>query len=372
MRIFYRYLFKEILSIAVATVSVLTFLLVMVNAFRDLFDLLLHHEVPLWVLAKMVLLLIPFVLTFALPWGLLLAVLLVFGRMSQDRELLALKSSGIGLAPVVAPAIWLALIFSLLSFWINASVGPACRRAFKQIGYELITSNPMAFFTPEQSIEKFSGWRLYIGRRHGTQIEDVHLWQIDAATGIATSSLRADSGQVRLDLPGQRLVLVLQNVRQEQRDPKALEDVTRIRPGARASQLPLEISLKSLFEQKQSRRLDWMSLSDIQTAVLQPEQAPVDGIFAPYLTEMQKRVALALSCFTFVLVGIPLAIQTHRRETSVGVALSLAIVLGYYFVIVLAEAFKRKADVFPELIIWAPNLIFQTLGFFLLFRANRK
>ena len=55
---------------------------------------------------------------------------------------------------------------------------------------------------------------------------------------------------------------------------------------------------------------------------------PTGELATPYLTEFQARISFALACFTFVVVGMPLAIQTQRRETSIGVLLTLGIVHG--------------------------------------------
>lgn len=370
MRIIYTYLFKEIAAVAVATTAVLTFLLVLVNAFKDIFDLLLHDEVSLWVIVQLVGLLVPFALTFTLPWGLLLAVLLVFGRFSQEKELLTLKASGVGLLPIIAPAIWLGVIFSALSLFNNASLSPQCRRAFKHISLDVITNNPMAFFTPQTTIEKFPGMRIWVGSKHGTVLEDVHIWKLNDQM-IPINSLRAERANLKLDIPNERIVLTLFNARQEERSGTDVSDVTTVRPGARASELPLPISLTDVFSRDQKPRGDRLTLGELRLLIINPIQLAGNNPI-PFLLEFQKKIALSISCLTFVLVGIPLAIQTQRRETSVGVAMSLLIVLGYYFITVLAEVFKRNAGLYPEVIIWMPNLIFQTLGVFLIARANYR
>jgi lipopolysaccharide export system permease protein len=368
MRIIYTYLFKEIAIVAVATTAVLTFLLVLVNAFKDIFDLLLHDEVSLWVICQLVGLLIPFALTFTLPWGLLLAVLLVFGRFSQDKELLTLKASGIGLLPIIAPALWLGVIFSIISFVNNATIAPQCRKAFKEISIDLIRNNPMAFFTPQTTIEKFPGMRIWVGSKKGTTLEDVHIWRLNENM-VPINSIRADSARLDFDMPNERIVLALHNARQEERSGGDVSDVNTIHPGAHAQELPMTISLSDFFQRDQKPRSDRLTLGELRSFVTHPMQLRNENP-VPFLTELQKRIALSISCLTFVLVGVPLAIQTQRRETSVGVVMSLGIVLAYYFITVLAEVFKRNAGVYPEVIIWLPNFIFQTVGAFLIARAN--
>jgi lipopolysaccharide export system permease protein len=370
MRIIYTYLFKELTIVAVATTAVLTFLLVMVNAFKDIFDLLLHDEVSLWVIVQLISLLVPFVLTFTLPWGILLAVMLVFGRFSQDKELLTLKASGIGLLPIIAPAVYMGLIFSGLSFLNNAQLAPACRSAFKNITLDLIKNNPMAFFTPQTTIDKFPGMRIWIGSKHGTMLEDVHIWKLNNDM-VPINSLRAERASLRLELQNQQIILTLFNAHQEERTGPNPSDVTSIRPGAHATELPMPISLADFFSHDLRPRSDRLTLSELRHFISNPVELAGDNPI-PFLTEFQKRFALSFASLTFVLVGIPLAIQTQRRETSIGVVLSLVVSVSYWGLFTLAEIFKRNAGAYPDLIVWMPNAIFQVIGVVLLIRANYR
>ena len=372
MKVFYRYLYQEILVVSMVTTGVLTFFLLLANAFRDIFALLLNHEVSFFVIAKLVLLLIPFVLTFTLPWGLLLAVLLVFGRMSRDQELTSLKSSGIGLAPIIAPVLLLAFIYSGLTFWINASLGPESRQMFKEEFAELLRSDPLSFFTSGRVIDEFDGFRLFVGERQGAHLKDVDIWQIDSQFRVLRT-IRASEAEIVPDLANERIILNLTDARQDERSDADPDDTHKIESGTRAESLPIEIPLNPLFNRLQERKsVGVLTLGEIGRQVFDPVQIIRTPNMTPLLTELQKRIALSLSSFTFVLVAIPLAIQAQRRETSVGLALSLAIVTAYYLIIIVAEALKTRTHLMPEVIIWMPNILFETLGFILILRANRR
>jgi len=86
--------------------------------------------------------------------------------------------------------------------------------------------------------------------------------------------------------------------------------------------------------------------------------------------EANRRVSVAIACFSFILIGIPLGVKSHRRETSTGMVMSLAIVFTYYIFIVIAEALARYPGLHPNLILWLPLVGTQILGLFLIRRSS--
>jgi lipopolysaccharide export system permease protein len=363
----HNYIYRELLLLTAAIVCVLTFMFLAVDVFK-MINKILYTDLSLWLTVKFVLLLIPPTLTLTIPTSMLTAVLIVFGRMSSDRELLAIKASGVGLAPIVAPVIIIAAFCSLLNFWLVAKVQPKCYEDLSDMMHEIVTNNPQSLFTPQIVLDKIPGVRIYFEKKVNNELEHVFIWQLDDQNHLV-NTLRADRADVSLDMEHQVLLITLFNERGE-RYPD-VHDLTKVEPGVSALQGSLSISLSSFYE-KAHKQLSWMTLPEIEQVIEAMQGAPTGELATPYLTEFQARISFALACLTFVIVGMPLAIQTQRRETSIGILLTIGIVMVYWLLVTLGKALKTHTGLYPELITWTPNLIFQAVGFWLFYRANQK
>jgi len=78
--------------------------------------------------------------------------------------------------------------------------------------------------------------------------------------------------------------------------------------------------------------------------------------------ELHRRTAMAFSPLALVLVGIPLGIRAHRKSTGAGVALSLLLFFAFYVMTLLAQSFAKVPAAHPDVLIWAPILVFSVVG----------
>lgn len=374
MRTLTKYILRQLLVTLFFSVGVFTFVLLLGQMMRRIIEMIGRGQLGLQAVAYFVVLIMPSVLSFTLPLAMLTATLLVVGRMSADSEITAMRASGISLAGVVAPIIVAAGLVGAACLYINTDLAPLGRLHFRTLFVKLATEDPMAFLEERTYIRDFPGHVVYLGRKYTTSqgenvVEDVVIYTLDNNRNVI-ASLRAQRGYVTADPVARKLMIDLRQVRGDLRDPSDPTNVRKIRAGTTAQRYPMELDLSKVIRQTaDSRKLPDLTLAELIRLIRLLETQGIHPAAA--LMEVHWRVAGAMACVAFAMLGIPLGLKTHRRETSIGIALSLGLALVWYFVVVVANTLKHKAYLYPEAILWTPNLVFELLGLWLLWRISR-
>ena len=86
-------------------------------------------------------------------------------------------------------------------------------------------------------------------------------------------------------------------------------------------------------------------------------QESLPGELSTHKVELNKRFVFAMASLCFVLIGIPLGIRSQRKESTVGMAISLAVSLGYYVIVILMLSCEEIASIRPDILIWLPVVL---------------
>ena len=366
MKTLHLYLTRQVLATLVLTVMVFTLVLLLGNLLREILTLLVNRQATLGLVAHAILLLIPYVLVFALPMGMLTTSLLVFGRFSADQELTAVRANGISLLALVTPILLLSVGLSGLCAWFNLEIAPQCRMAYKA----LIDPQKLAsasFVIPEERFVDLPGCVVYVGKREGTNLFDVRYYQFE--NGEKVRDVRAPRGTLAQ-------AWVVQRVEKPAESELPLTPGTTTRATAydwRAGFLEeyaVDVLLTPPAKSREKPALSDMTFRQLQDEKQERDRQEIDT--TPVQVQMHRQMAFSFASIGFTLIGIPLGIRTHRRETNVSVAIAIILVLVYYSFIILGQTLETHPEIAPHLLLWAPNFLFQSVGAVLLWRANRS
>jgi LPS export ABC transporter permease LptF len=380
------YLTRQVIAALLMSVAVFTFVFLLGNILNDILALIVKRQAPFGVVLEAIGLLIPFVMVFALPMALLASTLLVFGRFSADQELTAARAGGVSLLSLTTPILLLSLLLCVVSAMVNLELAPRSRVAFKNLFFKFGTGISSVLLPEGQFIKEYKDHIIYVGKNENGRLENITL--VHQENGTNAAFFRAVHGEVHWDATNRQVVLELSDV-------KALIGKDGHILQVYFSKMPFLLGVESSSAGPQKPRISDMTFSQLRAELreveeslshsapvgkLTPEQLKerragldrqVKDLTSPLRVQLHRQVAFSFACFAFTLIGIPLGIRVHRRETNISFAIAIGLVLIYYGFLMVGNSLSARPEWSPHLIVWLPNFIFQAVGAVLLWRANR-
>ena len=366
MKTLHVYLLRQVAATLAVTVAVFTTLLLLGSVLKEVLELLTSQTATAGLALKAVALLIPFVLAFSLPMALLTATLLVFGRLSADQELTAVRAGGSSLVVWATPVIFLALLMSALCGWFNLEVAPRCRAAFTDLRDSIVRQVGSRLIAEERFVDIGNNLTLYAREVRGMKLHEVLVYGLtnrieNGSTNLVRNlDVWAADGEIETQPDGGE-TLVLHQLQgliftEGEWRTVAYEKYTEPLPRRSANRAETKVS----------------DMTFQQLLALRRERKDAGQALTPVEVQLHRQVSFSFACIGFTLVGIPLGIRAHRRETNAGVAIALLLVLVYYSFLIVAQALDSRPEWHPQFIVWVPNFLFQAVGGWLLWRANRR
>jgi lipopolysaccharide export LptBFGC system permease protein LptF len=357
MYIYQKYILRRLIIVFVASVVIVTGLLFVGNILKMIEKI--AFGIKAMSFFKMMLYMVPNLLSYALPMSILTACLLVFGKLSAENELIALRTSGISLMKIVLPVVLFALFIGCFSMVQLGVIKPAAYSARRNFSKQ-IKKNPTALFIPGQEV-KLAGYLLFIEKREGNILYNVMIKQASEQQEKALF-YKGEWGEIKVFPKRDTMRLELHNytgrlamgegTAEDKGDQIDFTFDLGLRSKPRLKTYKPEMSMKeliihrSLIENNEEQRLK-------------------------YTLQINKRITFSLACIAFAAIGIPLGISVHRGEKAIGFAVSLPLFLAYYVADSMIHELQKKPHLHPEILQWLPNIILIALGIWLFRRIYR-
>ena len=335
MRLLSKAIFREVLTSA--TLGSLLFVFVLfLRTIERLSALLVKTSAPPAVVAKLFLYALPATIPFALPLGVLVGILIGLSRMSADREITAMRASGISSVTVARPVLLFAslalLLTALASLWLTPLSLHLESMVARNFAAAQLTGNIESRIFDEQ----FPNTVLYVGnvRTVGKEIVwrqvfigDVtppdELKQQGKDRGDGPRIIVAEEAIPHADPVNNRIILDMKNVRSSERD-KDGKVITTAAPA----------QVEALQAQKQEDLQVNKTVQEMDTGPLyrrvyhRHDLSHEDYVDAAI--ELHQRFALPLACVLLALVGIPLGISSQKGGKSAAFVLTVLLAFLYY------------------------------------------
>jgi LPS export ABC transporter permease LptG/LPS export ABC transporter permease LptF len=364
VRIFTRYILKEVVSHGLIGASVFTFVIFMREVTRIL-ELVVRNSAPFPSVAELFFLTLPVALKVTIPMGVLVGILLGLSRMAADSEVTAMRASGVSVRTFLKIITMFGVAAWILALFNTVMIEPRSAAALARLQNKLASAQISFEVQPRVFYEGFKNHVLYV--EDVSSASGAALWKdvfdADISTPgapkitIAKEAIVSAAGPdaIRLHLikgethdtnaktPDQYTITTFEETDIAISVPPAVKPAQEAVPVA-------QLSTPELFRQKYNRDKD---------------------LARWYWIEFNRRLALPTACLVLVLIGIPLGLSAKKGGKGAGFVLTIVLVFIYYFLSIIGVSLARGGKVSPVLGVWMANLIFALIGTVLLWRTDK-
>jgi len=414
MKILERYILRENFKPFIASLVVVTFVMVL-DRLLDLLNVIIEKQLNVFTVVQIFGLSLPFMLALTIPMAVLMATIMSFGRLSTDNELVAFKSCGINIFNLMKPTVIAAILLSVFMLYFNDHILPDSNHLLKnkmiQMNYRRpATAIKSGVFNEAKDIT------IYVRERIDDELYGILIYNRKTSNFPAT--INAAHGTIELSDGGNSMKATLYNGQMQERDDKN-KDIYNIRTfkklvmnmpdlGYRMKNVESdyrgdrELNVEAMEEiiaghkgkiQKVSTEIDSIGtiisglenretlnpkenqqLSRLQNSrrIKTEKLGNYEKKIRIYEVEIHKKYALAFACLIFVLIGAPVGMMTKSNGVGMAFTVSSFVFMIYYGALTGGEELADKGIVAPWLSMWISNIILGLIGIYLTIISVRE
>ena len=328
-----RYVIREVIPPFLLSLVIFTFLLEIPPVMKDL-EMLVAKGVSWQVAGRIMLTLIPQALGLTIPMALLTGLLIGLGRLSADRETVALLACGVSPYRLLRPVMLMAALCAAATMYVMVKAIPDANQTFREITFEVIAKRVENDIHPRVFFEDFPGWVLYARDEppEGGGWKDVLV--ANTSKPETTDLFLASRGRLVLNREERRVDMVLTDGIRYSTGKPGETNTLRV-PGDltmalnpemvfRKADLPRGLTEKTMAELRE----------DMKTKLSgHPALSP-----HPEIIQIEQKFSVPVACFVFALIGLALGLSVARDGKMGGFVIGVAVIFAYYVVMYLAEA----------------------------------
>ena len=360
-----RYIIRETLAPFGLTLLILTFLL-QIPTIMDVAEKLIAKGVTLPIIGRIVMTLLPSSLAITIPISLLVGLLMALGRLSADREAVAMQACGVSLYRILRPVALMALIGTAATAYIMMEAMPRANQSYRDITFRIIQAKAESDVRPRVFFEEFPNLVLYVRDVPPNTRGWKGVFLADTRKPGETQLLTADRGHFVLEPAQRRVDLILEDgiLHRSVVDTPAQYELQQFEA------LTVQLDPETVFPRQGLTPGDnEMTIPQLRTKAREMREqglSPHNPIMA-----IQRKYTIPAACLVFGLIALGLGVSHRKDGKNSGFVIGIAVVLVYYVLMYVSTALAKGQQVPAEFALWIPNLILGGAGLALLVLKTR-
>jgi LPS export ABC transporter permease LptG/LPS export ABC transporter permease LptF len=355
MKILDRYIIREILPPFVIGLLILTFALIMPPILR-VGESLVAKGVAWPTVARVLWTLTPQALSITIPMALLLGILVALGRLSADREFVALQACGVSAFRVLRPITLLAVLGTGATAYETIVALPDANQTFREITFNIVASSAETDIKPRVFFTNFPSRILYVRDiRPGAGWRDVFF--ADDTKADQTTVYFAKSGRLLIDRQKRTVQLLLEEGTSHTTFPGRPDGYD----GSAFGTLILNMDAETVFPRAQVIKGDnEMTIAELRQKIA--ENRKTGALTASQEFTIQQKFSIPAACLVLSLIGLALGVNNRKEGKLATIALGVGVIFVYYILLYSSRAPALAGRLSPPLAPWVANVLLGAVG----------
>ena len=363
MRIIDRYVIREVLWPFVIGLVIFTFMLIIPDLIERA-ETFIAKGVPVMVVLRVMATLLPSVMALTIPMSLLLGLLVAFGRLSADREFVAMQACGVSLPRLLRPVALLAVLAWAATSWVLFVSVPSANQTFREITFSIVAERAEGEVRPRVFFEDFPDVVLYVREIpvSGGGWNDVFM--ADYRPGQTPAIYLARRGRVLLDRDARTVQMELEQGQRHTADPSGKYEVFKF------DRLLTTLNPEAVFPLTGPAKGD----AEMTIAELQKRAAEIEaegGSSHNQWMYIHQKFSIPFACLVFGVIGLALGATSRRDGKLASFVIGIGVIFIYYVLLWLGQSMAKGHIVAPWFAVWLPNIVLGLFGAWLFFHRAR-
>jgi len=303
-----------------------------------------------------------------LPMSLLFAVLITYGRLSSDSEIVAFKSLGLTILHLTLPAIILGLFVTVISYQTAYYIAPWGNRKMEILIHQISQQKPESIIKGGVFSEGFFDMVIYANYVEPKTNKMNHVFIYDERNSKSPMTIIAKEGEIiqQTNMAGQKAFLRLFNG-----DIHRTQNEVYTKISFKTFDITLFDPIKQTEKGKTPLSYNLNDLKDV-LFIDKGKREKLEPKFIRKLEiEYHRRSALAFTCLIFAVVGVGLGTTTNKRSgKGSGFVLSIIVVISFWLIYAAMESLATSQKIPIPFAMWVANFLFGTLGIYKIYMAR--
>jgi lipopolysaccharide export system permease protein len=327
-------------------------------------EMVINKGVSITSVIKLASLTLPDFMIITLPISFLLAVLVVFGKMTQSNEIMALKASGVNIWQLTKPALLFSLIPLVASLFFSFYMAPRFNYFFRVLAVKEIKKAVLSALKKNSFSNKLGNYKIFIKHVNPSKssIKGIFiLYKIKKNSMV----LIANRGYIVYNKKQNLISFYLQNgqIQKKYRSKKNFWILN-------FKTYKINIKLKGLSFPSRNNSVHFMTISQLISKYNSVgNKKNVKNIYLIYIL---KKIAIPIAVIFFVFIGLPLAMLSEKRSLFMAIFYTIAIVVVYYILFTSGLYLSIKTGFNPIIGVFGADIILFVTGAILYIKASAK